>query len=281
MEEQLLGIEGKREQSSENNEKYKNFAMFADIRCLSEKEIVEECKLFEIRKIMSNISAAIVRNELSEREKKDLVERVLFFGMKGVVASPCYLNSTVTAIKKTHKDVRLLAVVDFPFGEGSEKSHITDIKDSIKKGVDGVMSVLSASLFNSADFKETKKRLKKISKIKSVNRYFAVSAADLNDGGIKRLVKVAAKYKFDGVSLLFGDAKESEVIERINVIKKEGLNKPVSVFANVKSLEGVKLLNSLKTDEIITPFADEIAAELIKKFDVSPDSALQKVDGKR
>ena len=255
---------------------YKDFAVFADIRCLSEQRVIKECKLFEIRQIMSNISAAIVRNELSEREKKELIERVLFFGMKGVVASPCYLNSTVTAIKKAKSDVRLISVVDFPFGEGSIKSHLADVKESASKGVDGVMAVFSASLFNSADFKETKKRIKKLGKLRSVDKYFAVSAMDLTAGGIKRLVKMATKYKIDGVSLLFGDAKETEAVAKINEIKAAGLKKPVSVFANVRTLNAVKILYSLKADEIITPFADEIAAELIKKFDVAPDTCPQK-----
>lgn len=248
---------------------YKDFSVFAEIRGKTENEIVVECKMFEIRKVMEKLSVSVVRNDLSEKEKTALIEYALFCGMKSVVASPCYLDSVIAAIKRAKKDMNLISVVDFPFGEASEKSHIADIKDSVKKGVDGIISVFSASLFNSEDFKVTKKRLKKIGKIKGISKYFGVSAIDLNEGGIKRLVKCAAKYPVSGVALLFGDAKENEIAARINEIKAAGLKKPLTIFASVKDLSGVKFSNSLGADEIITPFAKEIGEELMDKFGVS------------
>ncbi|MBQ6922294.1 MAG: hypothetical protein IJQ66_04320, partial [Clostridia bacterium] len=106
MEEKLIGKE------ETGLSLYKDFSVFAEIRGKTENEIVVECKMFEIRKVMEKLSVSVVRNDLSEKEKTALIEYALFCGMKSVVASPCYLDSVIAAIKRSKKDMNLISVVD-------------------------------------------------------------------------------------------------------------------------------------------------------------------------
>ena len=246
----------------------RDFARLADILCKDEAEILDECKLFQIRNIMSKLDRAVVRYGVSDKEMTKLIAAARVSGLHALAVAPTYLNSVASCVGKDDGDTRVCAIVDFPFGEASFNVKFSEIKNSVKKGVDEVVTVFPAALFTAEKAGELKKQIKKIGKVKHALTGIAVSAADVGEEGIKRFLKIVERAGIDYAVFLFGSVTAAELDAKMREIAKHKGTKPVKIMANVKNAEGVKTLIRLGADGILTPFADKIAKELFKEFKI-------------
>ena len=160
------------------------------------------------------------------------------------------------------------ALIDFPFGESSLKSKLLSVKECISFGVDSVTVMTPNLLMDKAKIKELKKLIKKLGKFKSVSRGVAISAMDVNTSEIKTLMKFVEKFKINHVTFIFGNVTAEELTNKILEIKKFKGKKELRILANVDTIEAVNELTKLDVDVILTPFADEIGKELVKKFKI-------------
>ena len=96
----------------------------------------------------------------------------------------------------------------------------------------------------------------------------AISAQELTEEKIKSVVKAVEKSKVDGVTLVFGDASENEITEKIAYIKKYKRTKTLKILGNVLSEKGLTALFNLGVDGVLTPYADEIGKDLFKDFNI-------------
>ena len=244
-----------------------DFARLADILCKDEDDIIEECKLFQIKNIMSRLSKAVVRYGVESAEMKTLVINARKSGLGEIAVSPAYIDGVAKAIEKTG-EFKVCAVVDFPFGESSFKVKFSEIKNSVKKGVDGVLTVLNTAALKKDNAKPLKKELKKIGKIKAVETGIAINAEDADSDDIKQVLKLAEKAGVNYSAFLFGNVTEAELSAKLKEIKGFNSRIPVKIMANVENIGGVKTLIALGADGIITPFADAIAKELFGEFKI-------------
>lgn len=244
-----------------------DFSRLAEILNKDETSIIEECKLFQIKNIMSLISKAVVRHGVSDGVMKNLVKNAFISGLGELAVSPAYLDGVIKFLKD-EENIKVCAVIDFPFGESSFKVKFTEIKNSVRRGVDAFLSVLNAAAMNKENAKTFRKEIKKISKIKGVEKGVAINAEDVSSEEIKRLLKIAEKAGFDYVAFLFGNVTESELADKMKEINGEKGKIAVKVMANVEDVKGVKALIALGVDGIITPYADDIAKELFKEFGI-------------
>lgn len=246
------------------------FSRFADILNKDEDEIIDECKLFQIRNIMSRLSKALVRRGVEDGNTRTLIKNAIKSGLGEIAAAPAYLDNVSRAIK-ADEELNVSAVVDFPFGESSFKVRFSEIKNSVKKGVDGILTVVNTAALKKENAKTLKKELKKTGKIKGVEKGAAVNAEDAAADDIKQVFKLSEKAGIDYVALMFGSITEAELIAKMKEINAYKGKTPVKVMANVENVEGVKTLISLGVKGIITPYADEIAKELFKEFKIKSE----------
>lgn len=249
------------------------FSRFADILNKDEDAIIEECKLFQIRNIMSRISKALVRHGTDAENTRTLVKNAIKSGLGEIAAAPAYLDNVSDAMK-SNEELKVSAVVDFPFGESSFKVRFSEIKNSVKKGVDGILTVINTAALKKENAKILKKELKKTGKIKGVEKGAAVNAEDATADDIKQIFKLSEKSGIEYVALTFGSITETELVAKMKEINAIKGKTPVKVMANVDDVDGVKTLISLGVNGIITPYADDIARELFKEFKIKSEKLL-------
>ena len=241
-----------------------DFSRLAGILNKDEKTVIEECKIFQIKKITGMLSKAVVRRGLSDGKIKTLIKNVGISGLNEIAVAPAYLKSFAERIKE--QEVKVCAVVDFPFGEASFKVKLSEIKNCVKAGVDGVLTVINSAALLQDNHTELKKQLKKISRIKGVEKGVAVNAEDVAADDIKRFFRTLEKTGIDYAAFLFGSVSEKELFDKMTEVSKSKGKTRVKVMANVENTDGVKTLIALGAEGIITPYADTVAKELFKEF---------------
>ena len=174
--------------------------------------------------------------------------------------------------KQTKKNgfgaVNVGAVIDFPFGESSFKSKLSSVKECIKIGADQATVAIPSMLLSKTEIKNFKKQVKKLGKIRKIEVGVSLNASDLDEDKIKLALKILNKSKLAFITFAFGDATFIEVKEKLRVINKYRASKKICVLANADRAEAITELFKFKVDYILTPYADAIGDDLLKRFNL-------------
>ena len=236
---------------------------------VSVKEIREETYLNQIKKIMAKIHKVIVRYDMTESE----LEKIFFssgkYGLGGMMVAPVYLSNCVKQNKKSkYPNLPFCSVIDFPFGESSFKAKISNVKESLKAGASSVAVTMPTMMLNSENLKLLKKECKALCK-KAKNRAgLVLNASDINEENYLEGMKVLKKTKIAFITLAFGDATMDEVKRKLEVVNKCGVSKQLFVIANVENLEQAIELTKLNVTRVLTPYADAIGGDLLKRYNL-------------
>ena len=236
---------------------------------VSVKEIREETYLNQIKKIMAKIHKVIVRYDMPESE----LEKVFFssgkYGLGGMMVAPVYLSNCVKQNKKSkYPNLPFCSVIDFPFGESSFKSKISNVKESFKTGASSVAVTMPTMMLNSENLKLLKKECKKLCRNAKNRAGLVLNASDINEENYLEGMKVLKKTKIAFITLAFGDATMDEVKRKLEVVNKCGVSKQLFVIANVENLEQAIELTKLNVSRVLTPYADAIGEELLKRYNL-------------
>ena len=237
---------------------------------ISQKELREEIYLTQIRKIMEKIHKVIVRYDMTEAE----LEKVFFlsgrYGLGGMAVAPVYLSNCVKQNKKSkYPNLPFCSVIDFPFGESSFKAKLSNVKESLKLGASTVAITMPTMMLNKENLKLFKKECKKLCRISKNRAGLVLNASDINEENYLEGMKVIKKTKIAFITLAFGEATMEEVKHKLAVINKCGVSKDLFVIANVESLEQAIELNKLKVSRVLTPYADAIGKDLLKRYNLN------------
>lgn len=245
------------------------FLSLANLLNVKIDQVYDECFLFQIRKIMGRLGKVIVRYNIKESELEKLLINAIELDMAEIAISPVYIPALKKRVNKLalHSQ-KVISFIDFPFGESLFKSKLNDVKESIKDGVDGVTVMLPTMLLDDANLKEFKKQVKKLGKIKTVEKGIALVATDISDAQVKHALKTVEKSGLDSLTFVFGDATEEDIMNKLTAIEKYKGKKTVKILGNVQTAEGTVEIFKLGADMVLTPYADEIGLELIKRFNV-------------
>ena len=262
--------EDKKEKSSkEFSGREEAFLSLANLLNVKLDQVYDECFLFQIRKIMGRLGKVIVRYNIKDSELEKLLINAIELDMAEIAISPVYIPALKKRVNKLalHSQ-KVTAFIDFPFGESLFKSKLNDVKESIKDGVDGVNVMIPTMLLDDVNLKEFKKQVKKLGKIKTVEKGIALVATDISDAQVKHAIKTVEKSGLDSVTFVFGEASEEDIINKLTAIEKYKGKKTVKILGNVQTAEGTVEIFKLGADMVLTPYADEIGSELIKRFNV-------------
>lgn len=245
------------------------FFALAQLLNVTVEQVKDECCLYQVRNLMSRMGKVIVRYNVSDSELGDVLRNVNALQIKETLVSPAYIPACAKQVGKHGlHSLYIGTVIDFPFGESTFKSKLADIKDSVSAGVDGVTVVFPAMLLEKDKQKQFKKQVKKIGKFYKKDAGIALSAMDIDEEAVKFAFKTVEKSKVGGITFIFGETDENSLKLKMAAINKYRGKKAVKVMGNVSHPEAVMELIKFKVDEILTPFADEIGKDLIKRFKI-------------
>ena len=263
----------KKEENGTDKEKVKNDfpELFALAELLNEEvgEVKEDCLFFGIKKFTSRLGKVVVRYNLTDGELYKLAVNAEMLGLTETAVSPAYIPSVAKALKKSEKDMRVCALIDFPFGENSFGGKIAGLKDAASAGVDEATVFMPAILVGKDNKKVFIKQLKKVSRTFRKRSGVAFNAAELTGDDIKTVTKAAEKCGLSHLLFAFGDISETEAEERFaDILKTRSDKVKVKILCNAKTADAVSRLYNLGAECVLTPFADEIGAELIERFGI-------------
>ncbi|MBQ9514242.1 MAG: hypothetical protein IJR66_04625 [Clostridia bacterium] len=257
--------EGKKEEEIKTD--FPELMELASLQNISYEDAKKECCLFEIRKIMKRIGKVVVKPNVGDDE----IERILALqekvSIKETLISPIYISTCYKICKKLnvfHNEVN--AFIDFPLGEGSNKTKISAAIEVMNSHADGVCVMMSPIMLTAKHSKEFKKLIAKLGRICKKDGGIAFSVMELDDMQIKYLLRVIEKSKLSYITFIFGQVGEQELNDKMAVINKYRGKKTVKVMGNVDKADVVTELLKLNADVILTPYADKIGEELLKRF---------------
>ncbi len=260
---------GRRKKENIRADDYSEFPSLAQLMGISVEQLKDEFFLFQIKKLMSKMAKTVIRYGVSEKEMEKLFCNAKALEMDEIVVAPAFLPACVRQVKKLGDEgFKVGAIIDFPFGESTYKSKISGMKDCIKLGVDDITVMMPSMLVCKENIKEFRKQSAKIGKMYRGFAGIALNASDLNEEQIELAIKSINRTKLAFLTFVFGSASIDEVKLKMNIVNKYKDKKVIFALANVDSAEGIMTLFSNGVDKILTPFADKIGEELIKKFKI-------------
>lgn len=258
-----------KERKVKKGEDFSAFNALAELLNTSVEKIKDECCLFQVRKLMSKLGQVVVRYDVSDAKIGKIIKNCLNLEVSEVLVSPAYLDACLKQTNK-HKlqSQNVCAFIDFPFGESSLKGKLTDLKNTLNFGVDGATVMMPNLLLAPEKLKVFKKHVKRFGRAINRQTGVAVNATDLSEDAIKNAIKIVDKTKLSFITFVFGDTPEDQIKSKIKTIYKYKSKKEIRILGNVCSPEAVMALFKMGVDKILTPYANEIGKELVKRFKI-------------
>ena len=256
-------------EKSEGDKFYDDLTEFAFLLSTNVDALKKEFYLTQVKKIMSKIKKVIVRYGVTDKELDVLFSKAEQCGLGGIVTAPAYLPKSIKQNKKRFAGrINLTSLIDFPFGESSLKGKITDIKESKKLGASSVAVSLPSMMLGKENAKKLKKECRKYMAYSKKNAGIVLNASDLTEEIFEKAIKVLNKTKIKYIILAFGEATVEEVKSKLSLVSKSRMDKKLFVLANVENVERASELFKLGADSVLTPYADEIGDDLLKRFNL-------------
>ncbi len=232
-------------------------------------DLLDESLFLQIKKIMAKVGKVVLRYSITDGEFEKVILNLDTLGADGIILSPVYIPACAKVVKKHGlQSLPITAVVDFPFGESMFKSKIADVKSVDDQGVDAISVMMPVALTAQDKLKMLKKQLSKLASMRKGRVGIALNATDVSSDALSRALKLCEKVGVKRVTLVFGAASVSEVVGVVECVQGAVKNLRIDVLANVGNAEGVVEISKCKIGAVYTPFADEIGAELLKRFKI-------------
>ncbi|MDY6367210.1 MAG: hypothetical protein SPL13_01670 [Clostridia bacterium] len=246
---------------------FDDISVFSALFNETPEQIKNGIRVFELRRFAGTLGQITVRYEIREKEILRIMKKSLSLGVGEILTSPVYLSGYRKVVNKTEMDgQKVCAVIDFPLGESTLKAKVADVKACEKFGVDGYTVVMPSVFVKNPN--EFKKQLKKIKGLTDKNVGVAFSTTELDADDVKSVFRAAEKVGAEAVTLLFGDQTEQEILSTAKAIKENKGKIEVRILGNVRSAEAVAAVKKLGADKVFTPYAVDIAEDLLKRFNI-------------
>ncbi len=231
-----------------------------------EGKVRDDCLFSGIQKFTEKLGKVIVRYDISGDELLRLAINSQTLGLKETAVSPAYIPAVARAIKRSKENMTVSALVDFPFGENAFSAKIAGVKESVAAGVDEVSVFMPAMSLYKENKKQLAKDLKKIAKAYRKHAGVAFSAENLSEENILIAARAAEKAGLNHVLFAFGESDEEDIKRKLSAVMKSGTPLTLKVLGNVRTADGAAKLFKMGAELVLTPFADEIGDELLKRF---------------
>lgn len=233
-----------------------------------EGKVRDDCLFSGIKKFTEKLGKVIVRYDVSGDELLRLAINSQTLGLKETAVSPAYIPAVARAVKRSKENVTVSSLIDFPFGENAFSAKLAGVKESVLAGVDEVSVFMPAISLYKENKKQLGKDLKKIAKAYKKHAGVAFSAENLSEENILIAARAAERAGLNHVLFAFGESDEDDIRRKLSAVMKSGTALTLKVLGNVKTAGGASKLFKMGAELVLTPFADEIGDELLKRFGI-------------
>ena len=245
------------------------FSLLAKLLHKSEQEVIDECVVMQLKKLMSSAGKTIVRYSVTDEELKDFFLLADKFNFGEITVSPDLVSRCIKPVKKYDlSHVKVSTIIGFPFGDDTFSGKIVSLKQCVALGVDEASVAMKFKGGDKAELKLFKKQLKKINSCFSRRAGVALSAHDMEEKDLIMAIKLIEKTDLNHVLLTFGECSFQDVKEKLEKVNKVKGKKSVKIMLNAKNPEDIKSVVELGASIVLTPYLDEIIKNLAKSLGV-------------
>lgn len=245
------------------------FSLLAKLLHKSEQEIIDECVVMQLKKLMSSAGKTIVRYSVTDEELKDFFLLADKFNFGEITVSPDLVSRCIKPVKKYDlSHVKVSTIIGFPFGDDTFSGKIVSLKQCVALGVDEASVAMKFKGGDKTELKLFKKQLKKINSCFSRRAGVALSAHDMEEKDLITAIKLIEKTDLNHVLLTFGECSFQDVKEKLEKVNKVKGKKVVKIMLNAKNPEDIKSVIELGASIVLTPYLDEIIKNLAKSLGV-------------
>lgn len=245
------------------------FSLLAKLLHKSEQEVIDECVVMQLKKLMSSAGKTIVRYSVTDEELKDFFLLADKFNFGEITVSPDLVSRCIKPVKKYDlSHVKVSTIIGFPFGDDTFSGKIVSLKQCVALGVDEASVAMKFKGGDKTELKLFKKQLKKINSCFSRRAGVALSAHDMEEKDLITAIKLIEKTDLNHVLLTFGECSFQDVKEKLEKVNKVKGKKAVKIMLNAKNPEDIKSVVELGASIVLTPYLDEIIKNLAKSLGV-------------
>ncbi len=245
------------------------FSILSRLLHKSEKEVIDECVIMQLRNLMSSAGKTIVRYSVTDEELKDFFLLADKFNFGEITVSPDIVSRCIKPVKKYDlSHVKVSTIIGFPFGDDTFSGKIVSLKQCVSLGVDEASVAMKFKGGDKAELKLFKKQLKKINSYFSKRAGVALSAHDMEEKDLITAIKLIEKTDLNHVVLTFGECSFEEVKNTLDKVNKVKGKKVIKIMLNARSAEDIINVVELGASVVLTPYLDEIIKNLAKTLGV-------------
>ena len=223
---------------------------------------------YQIKELMQSVGKIMPRNGVNVSDIDNAYCQTVKYGGKEISVTPYFYRACKELESKYgYGKVEFSAMIDYPFGESSQKARLTDVKEAIKNGVDLVTVVMPFNAYTMGVLNAEKVKLNKLCKVRKGKVGIAVGI-DYDAEGFCKIVRLVEGLKCSHITLLCQSHSVDKIVDAIKIIRERKFTKKVYVYSSVKTIEELSKLMELKVDKVYTEHLEQVGFELERKFGV-------------
>lgn len=199
--------------------------------------------VFEIAKLIDHTN---LKNNLNFFDIEKFCNEALEYNFYGVCVQPYYVPFVISFLKNTI--VRVISVVDFPYGSSSLKTKLSSTEDLVKIGLDEIDLVMNIPAFVNKEYKIVEEEISRVIELcrsNNVKLKVIIETGLLLPEEIVQATRMLCEIGVDFIKTSTGVVSRGATYEDIKVIKE-------NLFGNTK----IKASGGIRTIEQVLKFAE-------------------------
>jgi deoxyribose-phosphate aldolase len=205
-----------------------------------------------------------LKNNLTLKEVEDFCREAIEYGFYGVCLQPYYIPYVVSILKNT--TVRIISVVDFPYGSSLPKAKIQSTEELVKSSLDEIDLVMNIPAFLNKDYKVVEEEVSgslEICRANNVKLKVIIETGLLLAEEIANATNILCEIGVDFVKTSTGVVSRGATYEDIIIIKENlSGNTKIKASGGIRTYEQVKKFIELGVSRIGTSSAVEIIKQM-------------------
>lgn len=199
--------------------------------------------------LAKKIEVALLKPETSKEDILNACEKIKQYKFGAFVVNPCYLKLIKSELEK-EKDIRVVSVVDFPFGAGGVETKILQSYEAFLHGANDLDIVINIGALKSKDYKKVSNEIKEVRKeMQDITIKAIIETALLTEKEIEKASQICLEAGADYIKTNTGFfERKRNLVDEIKLIKPytDKAGKKIKASAGIRDLQLIEELEKLK-----------------------------------
>jgi hypothetical protein len=234
----------------------------------TESGMKSEFYAYQIKELMQSVGMIMPKNGVNIADIESAYGETVKYGGKQIFLTPYFYRAIKNLESKVGaSSISFCSMIDYPYGESSQKARLIDVKEAFKNGMDLVTVVMPFNAYSMGGLNAEKSKLNKLCKVRKGKVGVAIGI-NYGEEDFRKVIKMIDGLKCAHVTLLCQGGSIDKIANAVNIIREKKFSKKVFVYSSVKTIEELSRLKSLKVDMIYSERFEEIGKELEGKFGI-------------